>query len=166
MTMGKRKKEGVHYSPKAGRIMEYHGYSVRIHWSPQMLAYLRRHYATTLNEELAGCLGVSPRTMIRKARELGLEKDPSWLRGIWDERRLMAHAVSRSKGYPGSFRKGVRNNPEGEFKPGHRQPPEVRARHAEALRLWYRRNPQKARQKAKKAWETRRSRKGQKRDNT
>ena len=157
--MSKRKKEGVHYSPKAGRIMEYHGYSVRIHWSPQMLAYLRRHFSTTLNEELAGCLGVSQRTMVRKARELGLEKDPSWLSGIWDERRLMAHAASRSKGYPGRFRKGVRSYPEGEFKPGRKPSPEERARMSEAMRLWYLRNPDKARLKARKAAETRRMRK-------
>ena len=32
-----------------------------------------------VNEELAGILGVSQRTLIRKARELGLEKNSQWL---------------------------------------------------------------------------------------
>lgn len=63
-----------------------------------MLDFLKANYATTLNEELAGCLGVSVRTLVRKAREIGLEKDQSWLRRIWDKRRLIAHVVSKKDG--------------------------------------------------------------------
>jgi len=82
-----------------------------------MLDYLKANYATTLNEELGGCLGVSLRTVIRKARELGLSKDKEWLRKIWDERRMIAHIVSKTKGYPGSFQKGQHVSPATEFKP-------------------------------------------------
>lgn len=105
------------YSSKHGRIVTRDHYSTRIFWSKDMLDYLKANYATTLNEELGGCLGVSPRTVIRKARELGLSKDKEWLRKIWDERRMIAHIVSKTKGYPGSFQKGQHASPATEFKP-------------------------------------------------
>ena len=122
-----------------------------------MLDYLRKHYPTTLNEELAGCLGVSQRTMIRKARELGLEKDPEWLAAVWDERRQLAHVISKRKGYPGGFKKGERANPAGEFKPGRKPSAEEIAKRAESMRQWYKRNRKAASDKALKAWQTRRS---------
>lgn len=155
--MYQKKKDGIFYNPKVGRIVEHHGYSTRIHWSTAMLDYLRRHFPTTLNEELAGCLGVSQRTMIRKARELGLTKDEVWLQQVWDERRRLAHAISKRKGYPGGFVKGVRNSPDTEFKKGHTASPEIKQKQSEGMRRWYRRNPDKASAKALKAWETRRS---------
>ena len=71
-----------------------------------MLSLIRREFPTTLNEELAGMLGVSPRTLARKAKELGLSKDPQWLAKIWDERRAWALAAARRKGYPGCFKPG------------------------------------------------------------
>ena len=149
-------KEGVYYNPKMGRVVRHEGYSTAIFWSRDMLDYLQRHYPTTLNVELAGCLGVSPRTLIRKARELGLEKDASWLSRIWEERRLMAWMASKRKGYPGRFPKGVRSNPSGEFKPGHRLSDEAEARRSAKLRQWYRIHPHAASDRARKAWETRR----------
>lgn len=121
-----------------------------------MIDYLRRYYPTTLNEELAGCLGVSQRTMIRKARELGLEKDPEWLRDIWDERRKLAHIISKRKGYPGGFKKGMRAYPAGEFKAGRIQTADEKAKRSRAMRQWYLCHPTEAKAKARKAWETRR----------
>ena len=150
-------RQGIYYNEKMGRIMEHNGYTTRIFWNAQMLDYLRRHYPTTLNEELAGCLGVSKRTMIRKARELGLQKDPGWLAAVWEERRRLAHVISKRKGYPGGFRKGEHTNPAGEFKPGHKLSDEERARKSEQMKRWYRRHPAEARAKALKAWETRRA---------
>lgn len=149
-------KDGKFYDQKKGRVMEHKGYSVHIYWSPSMLDYLRRHFPTTLNEELAGCLGVSQRTMSRKARELGLQKDEAWLRQVWEERRRLAHVISKRKGYPGSFVKGVRHSPDTEFKKGYTASPEVKQKKSEGMRRWYRRNPDKASAKALKAWETRR----------
>ena len=105
------------YSDKHGRIVTRDHYATRIFWSKDMLDYLKANYATTLNEDLAGCLGVSPRTMVRKARELGLQKDAAWISKIWDERQMMAHAESKRLGYPGSFQKGQHASPETEFKP-------------------------------------------------
>ena len=151
-------KDGTYYNPKVGRIVVHKGYSTRIYWSTDMLDYLRRHFPTTLNEELAGCLGVSQRTMIRKARELGLKKDEAWLQQVWDERRRLAQAISKRKGYPGCFQKGVHSSPDTEFKKGHTASPEVKQKQSDSMRRWYRRNPAKASAKALKAWETRRQR--------
>ena len=150
-------KDGVFYNPKVGRIVNHQGYSTAIHWSTSMIDYLHRYYPTTLNEELAGCLGVSQRTMIRKARELGLEKDPEWLRDIWDERRKLAHIISKRKGYPGGFVKGQRANPAGEFKAGEPRSEEMKRKQGEGMKRWYKRHPREASAKALKAWETRRA---------
>lgn len=105
------------YSEKHGRVMTHHRYSVRIFWSKNMMDFLRAHYPTMLNDELAGCLGVSPRTVIRKARELGLKKDARWLSEVWEERRRWACIAARHKGYPGAFKKGQHASPATEFKP-------------------------------------------------
>ena len=149
-------RQGIYFNPKVGRIVEHQHYATRIFWNTSMLDYLRRHFPTTLNEELAECLGVSPRTMIRKARELGLEKDPKWLADVWEERRQLAHIISKRKGYPGGFQKGQRANPAGEFKPGRKPSDEELAKKSEQMKQWYRRHPFEARAKARKAWETRR----------
>lgn len=156
-TWYKRKPDRIYLDPKTGRTMQHEGYATRIHWSTAMLDYLRRHFPTTTNEEMAGCIGVSPRTLVRKARELGLEKDPAWLSQIWNERRLMAQCVASRKGNPGCFKKGERRNPDGEFKPGHRLTPEQEQKRSESMRRWYRNHPDEVRQKAAKAWETRRN---------
>ena len=121
-----------------------------------MLDYLNQHYATTLNEELAGCLGVSVRTMIRKARELGLEKDKVWLRGVYEERRRMAMSAWKRKGNPGGFKKGVRNSPATEFKKGHTESDETKAKRIASVKRWCRLNPEKVMKRALKTAETRR----------
>ena len=155
-------KEGTYYSVKHGRIVVHHGCSVRIYWSKDMLDYLKQHYATTLNEELAGCLGVSVRTMKRKAKELGLEKDSGWLRGVYDERRRMAMSAWKRKGKPGAFKKGVRSSPATEFKKGHTESEETKAKRIASLKRWYRMNPEKVMQRALKRAETmRRKSKGE-----
>jgi len=121
-----------------------------------MLDYLRQHFATTLNEELASCIGVSQRTMSRKARELGLKKNPEFLDAVLGEHRKMAHVAHKRKGYPGSFKKGQHANPAGEYKTGHRITDEQAAKKREGMRRWYRLHPAEAKAKAMKGWETRR----------
>ena len=130
--------------------------NLRRPWTERQLGILRRHYATTLNEELAGCIGISQSTMRHKARELGLEKDAEWLKGVWNERRKVAQAMHKLLGHPGSFKKGQRAYPAGEFKPWHRFTPEQVERRQESIRRWYRLHPAEAKAKAAKAWETRR----------
>ena len=121
-----------------------------------MLDYLKQHYATTLNEELAGCLGVSRRTMIRKARELGLQKDKAWLASVWEKRRKMATVESKRKGFPSGFKKGVRNFPDGEFKKGHIESEETKRKRIESVKRWCRMNPEKVMRRALKIAESRR----------
>lgn len=84
------------------------GWSTRIYWDGNMLSIMKRYFPKTLNEEILELLGgqVSMRTMLRKAREMGLQKDPDWLKGVWEERRLIAHVESKKKGYPGAFKMG------------------------------------------------------------
>ena len=55
-----------------------------------MVDDLRRLFPKTLNKEIAEYLGISLRTMIRKARELALQKDPDWLTDVWEDRRRQA----------------------------------------------------------------------------
>lgn len=100
-----KKPDGI-YKDKLGKLVEHKKYSTRIYWSPQMLSDLKRYFPTTSNQECADILQVSVRTIVRKARELGLEKDNEWLLSVWEENRLLACSVAKSKGHPGSFLKG------------------------------------------------------------
>ena len=92
------------------------GRAFAIFWSKQMLDLLRQHFPTTLNDELAGMLGVSKSALARKARELELKKDPDWLHAVYEERRIMAHVVAKRLGYPGRIQKGEHRSPSTEFK--------------------------------------------------
>ena len=47
--------------------------------TPSMLSKLYRDFPKKFNRELAAELGVSVRTLIRKARELGINKEPDFL---------------------------------------------------------------------------------------
>ncbi len=50
-----------------------------IEWTPGMLATLKDKFPVTFNKVLAEELGVSLRTLVRKARELGVEKEEGFL---------------------------------------------------------------------------------------
>lgn len=99
-------KDGIFLRKSKGRIIEHKGLATRIFWSPSMLSYLQRHFPNTKNEELAGAIGVSVRTMVRKARELNLKKDDEWLADVNNENRVLANAESKRKGYPAAFKPG------------------------------------------------------------
>ena len=114
-----RKEPKNFFHQKLQRIVTRDHYATRIFWNRDMLDLLKQNFHNTLNEELAGMLGVSVRTMIRKARELGLAKNKQWLNAVWNERRLMAHAQSKRLGYPGSIKPGQHLSPATEFKKGH-----------------------------------------------
>ncbi|NOS92468.1 MAG: hypothetical protein HOP30_11135 [Cyclobacteriaceae bacterium] len=53
--------------------------ALSIEWSELMITTLKAKFPNTFNAELAKEVGVSPRTLIRKARQLGLEKEPGFL---------------------------------------------------------------------------------------
>lgn len=99
--------EGIRVREDGVKI-RHEGHSCRIYWDGNMVAIMKRHFPRSTNQEMLELLGhqVSLRTMLRKAREMDLEKDPDWLRGIWDDCRMLAHDGSRKKGYPGTFQKG------------------------------------------------------------
>lgn len=93
---------------KMGLKKDHYG----IIWTDEQLKLLRTFFPTMFNRALAKWIGVSMRTMIRKARELGLEKKPGFL----DERRrdisrLAGEAIRRSDHKNTRFKKGIRNNP-------------------------------------------------------
>lgn len=100
--------DGVFMHRTLGRVVEHNGCSTRIHWNGNMLSLMRRHYPDTLNREMAGMLGVSERTVTRKAREMGLRKSPEFLLAVSRDHLLLANARSRELGYPGRFTKGMK----------------------------------------------------------
>lgn len=92
--------------------------TTKITFTDEQRDWLIEHFPTTLNKDCAGYLGVSMRTMIRFARELGLEKDPAWLHGVFMERCSMMAEANRGEGNHGTanllkygkayrFKKGV-----------------------------------------------------------
>ena len=145
-----KKPDGIFLDQRTGRVWEHNGYSKRINWSRQMLDDLRSMYPNTFNYELAHILGVSSRTMIRKARELGLKKDREWLRGVYRENMKVAHILNKVHGNKGQFKKGVRSSPETEFKSGRRKPltDEQESKRRESLkRSWCLRRAKERRKK-------------------
>ena len=116
-----------------------------ITWTPQMLTMLRTLFPITFDTSLALCLRVSKRSLIRKARELGLEKEPGFLEKRRDEiRARQSAALKRSPNVRTRFKKGEHRNPEGEFKKGHRETPEQRDRRVAAYKATVRRRRQQA----------------------
>ena len=117
-----------------------------IEWTPQMLKLLRQFFPIMFNEALAKWIGVSPRTLIRKARELGIEKAPGFLQKRKDDIQRKAGEALRKRGdLEGTwFKKGRRANPAGEFKPGHKESPETKAKRSAALKAaWERKKKSK-----------------------
>lgn len=112
---------GTVYTDKAGnRRIRTGSTGASIFWDDHMLYMLRRYFPNTPNDELSDLCGVSPRTVVRKARELGLTKSQAWLNEKNNRGLAMMRAINRTgKNTCSRFRKGVRQNPSGEFKPGH-----------------------------------------------
>ena len=74
---------GLTYDRDTGKLWLRKGRGRSLVWTSQMLSDMRRLFPTTRNDELAGVLGLAVRTVVRKAREMGLDKDKEWLRTIW-----------------------------------------------------------------------------------
>jgi len=105
-------------------------------WTPRKLMLIRNFFPTMFNKPLAKWLGVSMRTLIRKARELGLEKAPGFLETRRaDIGQLISDGLRRSTvDMPTRFRKGERNNPAGEFRKGHVESEETKAKRSAAIK--------------------------------
>lgn len=106
----------LYQDPVTGRLMEHKDCSTKIHWSPYMIERLTNKYATTKNEDLAIDLNVSPRTVIRKARELGLEKDKGWMQAHARKNCQTMRILNKCCGNSGQIKRGEHKSPETEFK--------------------------------------------------
>ena len=116
---------------KLGLKKDHYG----IVWTDEQLKLLRTYFPTMFNRPLAKWIGVSLRTMIRKARELGLEKKEGFLQERKrDIRRLAGDAIRASDHKNTRFKKGAHSNPAGEFKLGHVESPETKAKRSESLK--------------------------------
>ncbi|EGK00478.1 hypothetical protein [Dysgonomonas gadei] len=92
---------------------------IKVIWTAEMLEILRREFPSSFNRDLAAKLEVSMRTLIRKARELNLEKEEFFL----ESRRAEITEMAR-KAHPPQSTKGLKgwSVPGGEkfrFKKGH-----------------------------------------------
>lgn len=103
----RKKPDGVFYDKSKGRLMEHKGTSKKIYWDGDMLSIIRRCFPCMKNEEVAEMCGVSTRTLVRKARELGLRKDMDFMLSVWEENRKLAHLVNKIHKNSGMFEKGV-----------------------------------------------------------
>lgn len=102
-------------------------------WTEEKVDYLLRHYANTPNAEIVAATGVSERTIQRKAKALGLVKDPAYIAGISRD-GLMQIEYLRLTDHKMGPPKGLRCNPAGEFKPGHKESKVTRALRIASLR--------------------------------
>lgn len=104
-------------------------------WTDHMLKLLKDYFPTMTNYSLSRLIGVRQRTMIRKARELGLAKVDDFME---INRKSISESISAGVRRPGPqpthFQKGVRANPDGEFKPGYKESPEVKAKRCASLK--------------------------------
>ena len=86
--------DGVRVNSEGIRVV-HNGLSTRIHWTETQIREFQQRFPVTLNEDLAIDFGCSLRTIVRRAREMGLEKNKVWLDKIWEERRQMACRANR-----------------------------------------------------------------------
>ena len=52
--------------------------SYRVDWTEEKIAYLIEHYPTDTADDIADVIGCSDDTVSKKAKSLGLKKDPSF----------------------------------------------------------------------------------------
>lgn len=94
----------------------------KIQWSPEMIRRLKLEFKYAYNKSLAIDLGVSVRSVIRKARELGLEKEDGFLEKRKNQIQFMARqkrGTNPTKGMKGWC---VPNSEAHRFKPGNISP--------------------------------------------
>ena len=112
-------------------------------WTPSMLKIITDFFPIMFDGPLAKWVGVSKRTLIRKARELGLEKEHGFLEKRRGDISNLASEALKRKGGVGWFRKGEHQNRDAEFKPGHVESPETKAKRIASLKATWRRRKQR-----------------------
>lgn len=125
-----------------------------VEWTPEMLKLLRDFFPIMFNDCLAKWLGVSVRTLVRKARELGLQKVPDFYERKRDaiRERLMEgrEKYGWGNGVNTRFKKGDPRICGKQFEKGHMPTEQTRAKMSEAMRkMWARRKQQELEQKLK-----------------
>ena len=108
-------------------------------WTPNMIKLLTDFFPIMFNKPLAKWIGVSQRTMLRKARELGLEKQEGFLEKRRKDIQQLASEALKKVECETRFKKGERFYPEGEFKKGHQESPETKEKRRASLKESWRR---------------------------
>ena len=70
--------------------MKRQGKRAAIYWTGNMLSLLKRHFPNTRNAELVELIGVSERSIARKAKQLGLEKSKSFISRVATENSILS----------------------------------------------------------------------------
>ena len=125
-----------------------------IEWTPEMLKLLRDFFPIMFNDCLAKWLGVSVRTVVRKARELGLQKVPDFYERKRDAIRERLMEGREKYGWGNSintrFKPGDPRICGKQFEKGYMPTEQTRAKMSEAMRKrWARRKQQELEQKLK-----------------
>ena len=125
-----------------------------INWTPEMLKLVRDFFPIMFNDSLAKWLGVGERTLVRKARELGLQKVPDFHERKRDaiRERLMEgrEKYGWGKSVDTRFKKGDPRICGKRFKNGYMPTEQTRAKMSEAMRkMWARRKQQELEKKLK-----------------
>jgi len=108
-----------YYELRLPAVFEPKRRTAGIEWTDEMIKTITSKFATSFNCDLADELGVSMRTMIRKARELGLEKEPGFLDKNRNKISQMAQDARRPNPTKGQKGWCVPGGEKYQFKPGH-----------------------------------------------
>lgn len=90
----------------------------KINWTDEMINRLKSEFPVRFNKDLAKDLGIGWRSLVRKARELNINKEPGFLeknRSVISEMATKAHPPHPFKGVKGW---NVPNSQKTRFKPG------------------------------------------------
>ena len=114
-------------------------------WTPQMLKLITTFFPIMFNKPLAKWLGVSLRTLLRKARELGLEKQEGFLQKRQkDINQLISESHKNNEKLKATqIKKGEHRGRSTEFKKGQKMSPEIIAKRTATLQENKRRKKQK-----------------------
>jgi len=95
---------------------------IKVVWSQEMIDILKKKFPTEYNKYLAIEIGISVRTLIRKARELGIDKEPGFCEIRRDEISRLARAFRPPNATKGLKGWSVPNSESYRFKPGNISP--------------------------------------------
>ncbi|HEY6913208.1 MAG TPA: hypothetical protein VI413_00915 [Paludibacter sp.] len=107
------------YLPPVFKKSSKRAFRAPVFWSDDKLDILKMKFATTFNKDLAAELGCGWRTVIRKARELGLEKEAGFLDKKRTEIVKLIQAVRKPNPTKGMKGWQVPGGEKFQFKPGH-----------------------------------------------